>query len=172
LYFFLLLYHLVTVDLILGKFPKVIMDFIYIIREGKEFGSYITVQTPNFSLPVKIYCYFWINFTKFHTIEKWNWGQEKIPMNLGLYRTILLTGDLNSTEWPSLGQPTKPPYRAAMVQLIPRQGHTKTVGAYPFSESKVRTSPRKKAGAQPGSLEIPGGVGTTPLIPCRPALLV
>jgi hypothetical protein len=59
-----------------------------------------------------------------------------------------------------------------MVSLTPRQGDTKTVGAYPSLESQKWTSPREKAGAQPGSLEILGGIGTMPSIPCQPASLV
>jgi hypothetical protein len=40
------------------------------------------------------------------------------------------------------------------------------------SIQKIETSPRERAGAQPGSLEIPGGIGTMPSIPCQPASLV
>jgi hypothetical protein len=65
--------------LILGKFPEGIMDFIYITWEGKEFGSYIIVQTPNFSLPVKIYCYCWIYFTNFTQLRDGTGDRKKFP---------------------------------------------------------------------------------------------
>jgi hypothetical protein len=45
-------------------------------------------------------------------------------------------------------------------------------GCLPLSRVLLWTSPRERAGAQPGSLEILGGIGTMPSIPCRPASLV